>query len=766
MRKQFAQAEGRPDHLPLLLSVHLSAAAAATAAAAAAAAAEAPAAALPDSSGGGGVLMWGATFAHDPLSSAPAISSVPVPVPTNGSLDASAVTQVAAGIYHACLLLKGGSVACLGSNAEGQLCLGAGSPRWTGAPLAVPGGPYKQVAAGTYFTCLLLADGSARCCGSNLHGELGDGGTQASAAAVDVAPGLKFEQISAGTTHVCGIEAATSKAWCWGDNASWQLGGGAQPNASASAQAGRLSAAPVAAAGSLSFVEVSAGAEVTCGRALAGGTYCWGNNEWGSLGNRTFEPVASAAPLLVAGGHSFAAVSCGHKHCCAIDAAFTAWCWGLNTYGALGTHATAGTASDSSQFFWDSAYNSAVPLEVRAANGGLLKFRHISAGFAYTCGVTTDGMGLCWGDNQKGEGGNAGSGIFAPPTPVFGSPRLLAIATSVSKPRTAASTYAILQPAASPSPVPPAPAPGPAAAGPTGATAAGASSAATPPPPLTGSKPSSSSSTAAAIGGAVGGLAAAALLAALAVVSGRRWLRRKRRRRAAHFQVADSKPLTPVAPAPDASLLSHPSLHPPASPRGLPGSYLTDVVVQGAGSGLPSAAACAPAGAAAPPASGGSAAADGASGTGQASPASTPHPASNASSGEDPVLSYIASYLARAPRQRPRPGTPASSPGASSSLGLEQQGSSRSASSGLSSGVQQWECGWEEISILQAAPLGRGSFGKVFLARRACVCWKQPRAAGRCRLAMPASQIAGRCKACTGGECGSQGADPAGSPRR
>lgn len=103
-----------------------------------------------------------------------------------------------------------------GSNAEGQLCLGQGSPRWTGTPLAVPGGPYMEVTAGTYFTCLLLAGGSARCCGSNPHGELGDGSRRASPAAVPSAPALKLAQISAGATHVCGIEEATSRAFCWG----------------------------------------------------------------------------------------------------------------------------------------------------------------------------------------------------------------------------------------------------------------------------------------------------------------------------------------------------------------------------------------------------------------------------------------------------------------------------------------------------------------------------------------------------------------------
>lgn len=76
---------------------------------------------------------------------------------------------------------------------------------------------------------------------------------------------------------------------------------------------------------------------------------------------------------------------------------------------------------------------------------------------------------------------------------------------------------------------------------------------------------------------------------------------------------------------------------------------------------------------------------------------SVPHQGSN-SRGEDPLLLHVAEYLARTRRQQ---------------AGQRAPFGPRSSGSGLSGGVRQWECGWEEVAVLQRTPLGRGSFGKV-----------------------------------------------------
>jgi alpha-tubulin suppressor-like RCC1 family protein len=65
-----------------------------------------------------------------------------------------------------------------------------------------------------------------------------------------------------------------------------------------------------------------------------GAGYCWGDNTFGQLGNGT--TTNSLVPVAVAGGFSFAAVSAGSGHTCAITSAGTAYCWGFNDDGEIG----------------------------------------------------------------------------------------------------------------------------------------------------------------------------------------------------------------------------------------------------------------------------------------------------------------------------------------------------------------------------------------------------------------------------------------------
>jgi len=79
--------------------------------------------------------------------------------------------------------------------------------------------------------------------------------------------------------------------------------------------------------------------------------YCWGDNVFGQLGNgSTTGPQqclgvpCSTTPVAVSGGLSFATVSAGHSHACALTTNGAAYCWGHNFAGDLGN----GSTTDSS----------------------------------------------------------------------------------------------------------------------------------------------------------------------------------------------------------------------------------------------------------------------------------------------------------------------------------------------------------------------------------------------------------------------------------
>src|SRR5439155_1230738 len=86
----------------------------------------------------------------------------------------------------------------------------------------------------------------------------------------------------------------------------------------------------------LTFAAVSTGFTHTCGVTTPGAAYCWGDNSSGQLGDGTITPTSKPSPVAVAGGLDFLAVSAGGPHSCGLTTAHVAYCWGDNSFGELG----------------------------------------------------------------------------------------------------------------------------------------------------------------------------------------------------------------------------------------------------------------------------------------------------------------------------------------------------------------------------------------------------------------------------------------------
>src|SRR5207247_2528113 len=140
-------------------------------------------------------------------------------------------TAVAGGGFHACMLLPDGTVRCWGRNVDGQLGDGtvadpATGPPGSSTPVQVSGiTGAAAVIAGGYHTCALFADGTAQCWGRNDDGQLGDGTFTRSSTPVRVGGLTGAAAVTGGFYHTCAL-LGDGTVQCWGRNAEGQLGDG------------------------------------------------------------------------------------------------------------------------------------------------------------------------------------------------------------------------------------------------------------------------------------------------------------------------------------------------------------------------------------------------------------------------------------------------------------------------------------------------------------------------------------------------------------
>jgi len=204
-----------------------------------------------------------------------------------------------------------------------------------------------------------------------------------------------YTAIAAGWDHTCAITTAGA-VMCWGDNQYGQLGNGSTKNSSV----------PVAVTSLASGVAaVAAGGDHTCALTTAGTVMCWGDGKSGDLGDALISE--SNVPVPVKGLPSkVTAIAAGQYHTCAVITDGTVMCWGNDGHGQLGDDATP-TAST-------------VPVAVQGLPP-LPDVKALAAGQSHSCALTGQGDILCWGANGGGQLGD-GSQLDEPTAALVGAP--------------------------------------------------------------------------------------------------------------------------------------------------------------------------------------------------------------------------------------------------------------------------------------------------------------------------------------------------------
>jgi len=188
-----------------------------------------------------------------------------------------------------------------------------------------------EIAVGKQHTCARLNDDSVWCWGMNDGGQLGEGAAATeSSSPVEVAslgPGGVL-QLSAGWQHTCALLADRS-VWCWGWQAFGGLGDGISEG-SARPTAVRVTTVDT------SIERIWCAAHRTCALKSDGSLWCWGNNQFGEIGDGTFEHPKLEATEVAALGSNVADASTRSLHACARLDDGSVWCWGWNLRGQIG----------------------------------------------------------------------------------------------------------------------------------------------------------------------------------------------------------------------------------------------------------------------------------------------------------------------------------------------------------------------------------------------------------------------------------------------
>jgi alpha-tubulin suppressor-like RCC1 family protein len=334
---------------------------------------------------GGIVSCWGGDAAGQ-LGDGGVLPGVPRPSPVPAGL-AEPARVVAAGGTHTCAVLAGGAVRCWGGDASGQL--GDGDPKAdAAAPVAavlLGGLPARAVTAGGSHSCALLADGSVRCWGQGLMGQLGLGAVpDASSPEPPVALGQPAIAVTAGRAHTCAL-LADGGVRCWGNDELGQLGDGGP-------LAGPAAGVPATVALGEPARAISAGADFTCALLASGLVRCWGADDSGQLGDGATSVGGSSAPAaqVVLPGVA-RAISAGGEFACALLANGAVWCWGADGSGQLGD----GGPVPGPATFAPTA-QAALPGPARA----------VTAGALHACALLGDGTLRCWGGDGAGALGD------------------------------------------------------------------------------------------------------------------------------------------------------------------------------------------------------------------------------------------------------------------------------------------------------------------------------------------------------------------------
>ena len=367
----------------------------------------------------GQVACWGSGVATGKAGTNPLDGGTGMPTLDLGT-GATALTLAAASNSTCALLASGGKVKCWGMSSLGELGQGDMNTRGDDPgelgdnlpPVDLGAGAVVVGISGSFaHFCVLLDDGRVKCWGDNADGELGltdfanRGDTPNEMgdrlAAVDLGAGHSVRSVDVGGLHSC-VLLDEGKVKCWGGHQYGQLGLGYIPtNRTEPDPIG--DAWPAVALGTGRTARAIAGGdEHTCALLDGGDVKCWGQNEYGQLGQGDTKDRGGAPtdlgdnlpPVDLGTGRKAVALTAGGGNTCVLLDNGQAKCWGYNNHGQLGLGDTQARGDGPGEMG-----DNLPAIDLGTGRTAVL----IVPGGGHTCAVLDDGTVKCWGYNTTGQ---------------------------------------------------------------------------------------------------------------------------------------------------------------------------------------------------------------------------------------------------------------------------------------------------------------------------------------------------------------------------
>ena len=304
---------------------------------------------------------------------------------------------VAGGVQHLCMERSDGGVKCWGSNWWGQHGIGAALESATTYPVetaTLGNNRYViDIASGSDHTCAVLDNYDMKCWGSGSGGKLGTGSSSTSLlptlVTFNTPYSMDFAKVSVNDRNTCAVLTNGSAA-CWGDGNNNLFPSGntvaMHPELIDSfGQAGNAT-------------QISVGYNFACVLLDTGNVSCWGNNDYGQIGDGTTTDRSSPTAINSLNLNSSAiSVGAGSHHACTLLSNGSVLCWGQGSSGKLGSGSTQNIPNPT--FVSDFGLNrTAIDLSVSQSGA---------------CVVLNDSTISCWGNNAQGR---LGDGSFTDST--------------------------------------------------------------------------------------------------------------------------------------------------------------------------------------------------------------------------------------------------------------------------------------------------------------------------------------------------------------